>query len=354
MADFPPPYLDPLNQALADQFASQPPIETVPLEQLREEFNELQNHKTIPGVTRTSFTVPFEDGVKAYVFKANGAKGDLPVIFYFHGGGWITCNVHTHDSICRDLALKTGFAVVFVEYTLAPEARYPTQQEQCYATVKWVSEHGHSKGLSQDTFAVAGDSAGGQLAIATTILCSTRKPNIKISYQVLLSPVTDTVTSDRDTPSEFRFFNGPFLTVPFMREAIDLYIPSPKDRTSELATPQHISAAHAKLQPPTLIVNSSVDPLRDDGFLYGQILQRNGIDCVITEQKGQTHDSAVIEPVRNGATPRATVRLVAASLKEALGAVSNVSKKRVLNGDAEEVEEKESKTRKRRKTRKSY
>jgi acetyl esterase len=114
----------------------------------------------------------------------------------------------------------------------------------------------------------------GQLTPAVTILASTRKPVIPISFQVLLSPVTDTITSDRDTPSEFRFFNGPLLTVPFLRKAIDLYIPDPKDRISELATPQNISISHAKLQPPTLIINSAVDPLRDDGNLYGEILQK--------------------------------------------------------------------------------
>lgn len=103
----------------------------------------------------------------------------------------------SYDSICRDLALQTGFAVVFPEYTLAPEARYPTQQEQCYATVKWVSQHGHTKGLSQNAFSIVGDSAGGQLTPAVTILCSTRKPVIPIRYQVLLSPVTDLVTTDR-------------------------------------------------------------------------------------------------------------------------------------------------------------
>ena len=221
---------------------------------------------------------------------------------------------------------------------LAPEARYPTQQEQCYAAIKAVREHGHDHGLSQSAFAIIGDSAGGQswtlnlspnfahrspgqLAAAVSILCSTRKPNIPITYQVMLSPVTNTITSDRDTPSESRFFNGPLLTVPFLRQDIDQYIPDPKDRTSELATPQNISVEHAKLQPPTLIINSAVDPLRDDGILYGQILQKAGVDCTILTAHGQLHDSLVFEATRKGPTPMTLMTLILTEIKERLGAV---------------------------------
>lgn len=158
----------------------------------------------------------------------------------------------------------------------------------------------------------------GQLTIAVTILASTRKPLIPIAYQVLISPVTDTVTTDRDTSSEYRFFNGPFLTVPFLRKSIDAYIPDPDDRKSELATPRNISAKNAANQPPTLILNAAADPLRDDGVLFGEILQNAGVDVTILTGHGQLHDSIVFEAVRNGATPRAMVRLIAVQLREAL------------------------------------
>ncbi|KAF2872079.1 Alpha/Beta hydrolase protein [Massariosphaeria phaeospora] len=348
-------YLDPLNQVIADKLATQPPLEDLTIEQFRALLEQLQKHDPIPGVTRTSVTVPFEDGLKTFIFKPKGAKGTLPVIFYFHGGAWISGNVNTYDSICRDLALQTGFAVVFPEYTLAPEARYPTQQEQCYAAVKWVRQHGSSKGLSQDAFSIVSDSAGGQLSIAVSILCSTRKPLIPISYQVLISPVTDTVTTDRDTPSEFRFFNGPLLTVPFLRKSIDEYIPDTYDRTSELATPRNISAANAKKQPPTLIVNSAADLLRDDGILYGEILQGAGVDCAIITAHGQLHDSSVFEGVREGATPKALVRLVAVQIVNAnkTGGKGKGKGKRMLEQSAEAVGEERAPTKKLRKSRRS-
>ena len=126
------------------------------------------------------------------------------------------------------------------------------------------------------------------------------------------------MTTDRDTPSEFQYFNGPFLTVPFLRKAIDEYIPDPDDRVSELATPRNISKTHAAKQPPTLICNAAVDVLRDDGILFGEILQNAGVDVSIVTFHGQLHDSVVFEATRQGATPRSEVGLITAQLKSVL------------------------------------
>lgn len=141
--------------------------------------------------------------------------------------------------------------------------------------------------------------------------------------------------------------------MPFIKKSIALYLPSADDRESELATPLKISAAHAKLQPPTLIVNSAVDPLRSEGNAYGEILQQNGVDCAVITTHGQVHDSEVIEATRTGPTPRAVVRMVSGLVVEFLeGKEANVAKKRTAE-DKKEVNG-EVKTRKRRRTRASY
>lgn len=163
------------------------------------------------------------------------------------------------------------------------------------------------------------DTPPGQLAIATSILASTRTPAIRISHQTLLHPVTSTRITDRQTPSEFEFFSGPVLTLPFLKKAYATYIPDAADRESELATPLNISAAHAKLQPPTLIVNSAVDLLRSGGEALGEILQRAGVECAVVRTHGQVHDSEVLEATRGGATPGAVVRMVAGEIGNALG-----------------------------------
>jgi acetyl esterase len=161
--------------------------------------------------------------------------------------------------------------------------------------------------------------SAGQLTGAVIILCSTRKPIIPIRYQVMINPVTDTVTTDRETKSEFQFFNGPFLDIPTLRKHIDFYIPNVDDRKSELATLRNISEAHAKKQPPTFIINSAADPLRDDGILYGEILQQAGVDCTIITAHGQLHDSVGLKPTRSGPTPKALVRVIASQIVEAVG-----------------------------------
>jgi acetyl esterase len=138
---------------------------------------------------------------------------------------------------------------------------------------------------------------------------------------VLINPVTDAVTDDRDTQSEFDFFNGPFNTVPFMRKVIAEYIPDPDDRHSELATPQNISAQNAQKQPPTLILNAAADVLRDGGNALGEVLQRAGVQCTVLTALGQLHDSVVLEATRGGATAKALTRLIAVQIMDAVGEI---------------------------------
>jgi acetyl esterase len=143
-----------------------------------------------------------------------------------------------------------------------------------------------------------------------------------------LHPALTNFTAERQDHSEFEFFAGPIITVPFAKKTFSIYVPDAHDRNDELAAPINISASHAKLQPPTLIINSAVDLLRSEGNLYGEILQKNGVDCAVLTTHGQVHDSEVLEATRTGPTPRASLRLVARSLVEAFGTVADVSKKR--------------------------
>jgi acetyl esterase len=156
---------------------------------------------------------------------------------------------------------------------------------------------------------------------------------IPIAHQTLLHPILDTDLEDRPTASDVKFFDGPIHTIPLLRKSIDGYLPNTRDRTSELASPRHISAKHAKLQPTTLIVVSSADLLRDDGLLYGETLQRNGVDVAIFMGHGQVHDSEIFEATRMSETPRAVVRMVAGEIRNTLGAVKGMGK---VNGHGHE------------------
>jgi acetyl esterase len=168
------------------------------------------------------------------------------------------------------------------------------------------------------------------------------------------------VLTDPETRSEFLFFDGPVLTMQFARDTIEDYIPNVSDRTSELASPIKISAAHAKLQPPTLIINGSVDILRSGGSSFGEILQQQGVECVVLTGHGQLHDSEVWEATRTGPTPKLVIRVVVGEIVRVLGAKEEGKRKRTVGDESEEAEvEAESdgnedqgtKTRKRKRTR---
>lgn len=175
--------------------------------------------------------------------------------------------------------------------------------------------------------------------MATSILCSTRRPLIPITHQTLLHPILSTNISDRPTKSEFEFFDGPLLSVALGRRAVELYIPHEETRDTELASPLLITPQHAKVQPRTLIVNASVDLLRDDGILFGQILQQAGVDCAVFTAHGQIHDSEVIEATRAGETPRVIVRMVTREIRGAIGGEGGVNGKEGKNRADEGEEE---------------
>jgi acetyl esterase len=161
-------------------------------------------------------------------------------------------------------------------------------------------------------------------------------------HQTLLHPILNTNLEDRLSKSEFDFFNGPVLTVPLARRDIELYIPNARDRDTELASPLLITAKHAKAQPTTLIVNSGADLLRDDGILYGQILQRAGVDVAIFTTHGQLNDSEVLEATRLSETPKVVVRMMSQEIREAIGEEYWMGKNGHVSGAAKELKKRAS------------
>jgi acetyl esterase len=167
------------------------------------------------------------------IYRPQGARGSLPVVMYFHGGGWVLGSKNTHDRLLRDLTNATNAAFVFVSYTPSPEAQFPVPIEQAYAATAYVAEHGRELNLDSTRLALAGDSAGGNLTAAVTLLAKERKAP-EIRYQVLFYPATDT---NFDTPSYLEFANGPGNTRPAMVWLWDAYAPKASDRKKVTASP---------------------------------------------------------------------------------------------------------------------
>jgi hypothetical protein len=185
----------------------------------------------------------------------------LPVVMYFHGGGWVLNDKESFDRLLREIANGAGAAVVFVEYSRSPEARYPIAIEEAYAATKWIAENGRSIRVDPSRLAVVGDSPGGNMAAAVTLLARERGGPI-IDFQILFSPTMD---SNFDTPSYKEFATGYFLTREAMKWFWNHYAPDVAVREQATAAPLKASVEQLKGLPSALVITGEFDPLRDEG-----------------------------------------------------------------------------------------
>ncbi len=170
--------------------------------------------------------------VSVRIVQPVGAVGPLPVILYIHGAGWVFGDAHTHDRLVRDLAIGSSAAVAYPEYDRSPEAQFPTAIEQCFAVAEWIVRSGGEEQLDGKRLAVAGDSVGGNMAIALTQLAKQRG-GVRFAHQVLFYPVTSAAF---DTDSYAEFAEGYFLRRDGMRWFWDQYTTNVADRSSPLAS----------------------------------------------------------------------------------------------------------------------
>jgi acetyl esterase len=210
-----------------------------------------------------------DHAVPVRVYRPSDAA-HLPVILYFHGGGWVVCDLDTHDSICRTLCKSHKAVVVSVDYRLAPEHKFPVPLEDCYAATKYVSDHAARLGVDATKLIVAGDSAGGNLACATALLAKQRG-GPAIYHQFLIYPVTD---YNFDTASYQQLATGYMLTAQGMRWYWQQYAPDETAARSPLAS---VLQADLSDLPPTTILTAGYDPLRDEGKALADKLQAAGI-----------------------------------------------------------------------------
>lgn len=252
--------------------------------------------------------------VSIRVIKPKNAKGKLPVLMYFHGGGWILGNAFTHDRLVRELAVKSNIAVVFVNYTPTPEALYPVANEEAYAATQWVKENGASLGLDVSKLAVGGDSVGGNMAIAVTLMAKERR-GPKIDFQLLFYPVTD---ASFNTASYQQFANGHFLTLNAMIWFWNAYAPNKDMRSQITASPLQADIEQLKGLPEALIITAENDVLRDEGEAYAKKLNAAGVKVTSTRYIGTIHDFVMLNPITNTPAPRAAIEQATAALKAKL------------------------------------
>ena len=252
--------------------------------------------------------------VKTRIVKPVGATGPLPVILYVHGAGWVFGDAHTHDRLVRDLVVGTGAAVVFPEYDRSPEVRYPHAIEQSYAVAQWIALGGASEGLDGTRLAVAGDSVGGNMSIALTLLAKERG-DVEFKAQLLFYPVTNAAF---DTASYAEFAEGYFLTLDGMKWFWDQYTTSEDDRAQITASPLRASLEQLAGLPEALVITGEADVLRDEGEAYASKLRQAGVPVTAVRFQGIVHDFVMVNSLHDTYAAKAAIAQAVAFLGSAL------------------------------------
>ena len=311
------PVLEPEAAAFAEATANPPYLFDLPPAEGRKAVDEVQSGEIAkPAVDEEWITVQGgpTGSVRARIVKPAGAEGTLPVIFYIHGAGWVFGNAHTHDRLVRELAVGAQAAVVFPEYDLSPEARYPVAIEQNFTVARWVVEEGAAKGLDASRIAAAGDSVGGNMTAALTLMAKERG-GVPLVQQVLFYPVTD---ASFDTPSYHRFATGYFLRRDGMQWFWDQYTTDEAERAQITASPLRATTEQLRDLPPALVITGEADVLRDEGEAYANKLREAGVPVTAVRYQGIIHDFVMLNALRPTHAAEAAVNQAVAVLRSAL------------------------------------
>jgi acetyl esterase len=239
-------------------------------------------------------------------------SGPFPVLVYYHGGGWVLCDISTHQGICTTIANAAGCVVVSVDYRLAPEHKYPAAAEDAYAVLQWVAENAARLQGDPRRVAVAGDSAGGNLAAAACLMARDRAGR-QPTLQLLIYPVTD---CSFDTPSYRENAEGYGLTLDDMQWFWGHYLTREEDGRQPYASP--LRAADLSGLPPALVLTAEYDPLRDEGEAYAARLRQAAVQVSLVRYEGLIH--AFIHRTNRFDKARAAVADMAAALRAMLAA----------------------------------
>ncbi|OBK33044.1 esterase [Mycobacterium sp. 1245111.1] len=274
------PQIAPLIEALDAGF---PPVHTMTGAQARATIRSrfVPPPEPEPVAQIVDDTVPGPDGnIPVRMYRPVGEE--LPIAVYAHGGGFVFCDLDSHDGLCRNIANRIPAIVISVDYRRAPENRWPDAAEDVYAVTQWAAQNAHAIGGDARRVVVGGDSAGGNLAAVTAVMARDRG-GPSIAAQLLIYPV---IAADFDNESYRLFGTGFYNPKPALQWYWDQYVPAHADREHPYASPLHANLAGL---PPAVIVTAGHDPLRDEGHAYADALEAAGVVTVRCPFQGGIH-----------------------------------------------------------------
>ncbi|QRN97753.1 alpha/beta hydrolase [Archangium violaceum] len=304
--------LDPQARNFLSMVADAPPLDTRTVEENRAQLAAVVPLTGTPAemadVTDLSLPGP-AGGVRVRVYRPDKAA-HLPVVAYFHGGGWMLCDLETHDTTCRDIARHSGAVVVSVDYRRSPEHPFPAAYEDCLSVTRALLDGSAGLGTDRTRVAVAGDSAGGNIAAA--VAQGLRGRSQGLVHQVLVYPLTDARVGR--TPSYAEFGEGYFMT----RRDIEYFLKAYAGG-ADPADPRLSPARAEDLRglPAATVITAECDPLRDDGEAYAAALRAAGVPAEYRCFAGQVHPFVLLAGLIDAAHDAR--RLMGERLREAFG-----------------------------------
>jgi len=295
--------------------SGRPPYHQLTPKDARQMFRETRPASTPPAPQIGAVRDVLTEGAQAIplrVYRPPGVSDSrrLPVLVYFHGGGWVIGDLETHDVLCRQLTAEAGVSVIAVDYRLAPEHKFPAAADDAWAATRWIAAHAAELGVDADRLAVCGDSAGGNLA-AVVALLAREAGGPRIALQILLYPVTDLVS---ESQSYADLADGYMLTRDSMRWFRAQYLAKEQDAADWRVSP--LRAPSLAGLPPALVVTAGYDPLRDEGEAYARRLREAGVSVDAVSFGGMIHGfvpmGRLIDTAFRG------VSLITGSLRQAL------------------------------------
>lgn len=309
--------IEPATLAFLESIAGIPPLYTLTPEGARKVLSGAQAAPAAApsaDIEDLSIAVGPTGSISVRIVRPRGAAEPLPIVMYFHGGGWVMGGVDTHDRLVREIAHGANAAVIFVDYHRAPESRFPVAIEQAYAATAFFAEHAGEFNLDPGRLAVAGDSVGGNMAAVVSLLAKERN-GPAIRFQIMFYPVTD---AEFENGSYSQFANGPWLTRAAMKWFWNAYLPDDAKRRDRSASPLRATPEQLRGLPPALIITAENDVVRDEGEAYAEKLSRAGVCVTAVRYQATIHDFVMLNALRQTPASCSAIELATAALRRML------------------------------------